>query len=1295
MKKIITKLACSFFLVIAINAIAIAQFGPGIKWQKCLGGTGSDRANDVVLTPDGGFIIVGFSTSNNGDVTGHHAGDSTDAWIAKLDGSGNLQWQKSIGGSGFDEFKAVVRTSDNNYMCFGSTTSNDGDVSGNHGKSDFWMVKITPAGVVLWSKCYGGTMAETAANGIQLTDGGYVIIGSNYSNDGDVSGFHGTVGHGNDIWFVKTDGSGTILWQKDYGTSEGGLETASGIVEDITDGNIIATVQPTGQTGDFYVPNQVNSYLIKVDKNNGNFIYKTNTGCRATETSAIIATSRGYITLFNASTYAPACYQLTSTIVAFKTNLINTWPGTIVSPNECLNSTGDYNVASHFADAHGIAAISDSTFIGAGYWFNKGVNTSPIGSYGGGRYGGIDAGVGLGRLMPSPGSTLAFKKFGGSQSDEFLSVKVLPGGNEYVAVGYTNSNDFDVSGNHGGSDCWVVRLVGSNTISGNVFLDNNGNGIKDAGEPAFNKATVRSQKAGFTQKAIPYNGFYINDLDTGTYVTTMSFNKPYYTVTPTSKTSVFAAYQNTETLDFAVQPIPGKRDYAIAATGLTSARAGFVMTYSITYNNYGTDTMINKNVTFIMDKHTKYKTSSAPITSSSGDTLRWNIASLLPGGSGGIGVTVRVDSIQYFPSSPSSQVVLGRFYIDDTGDVAPADNSVQVLRNVTGSYDPNDKQEANNGVIAPGDISSGKYLVYTIRFQNTGNDTAFNVVVKDSLETKVDWNTFEMIDASHPYQLNIQNERYCVWSFNNINLVDSLHNEPLSHGYITYRIKPLSTLAVGDTVHNKASIYFDFNPAVNTNMQETIVKVLAPPSPAVSGLQSEYCSGAGIQKGKILNLPDATSGITATVKLDNTTLTIGSDSTFSIDAGVLAAGVHTVIAVFANATGSDTVRVNINIESSVTPDVSVTANLTNIINNTDVVTVTAANAAGGGSSPLYTFAKDRAFTNIVQAEGSSNQYAVNVASLPMGDNWIYVKMKTSATCYTAQTNVDSIKLYKLLIPNQPVITGIGTTYCGTASAQKGKITNIPSTDYLSTNTVKLDGTTTLTIAADSTFSITPSALTAGNHSVVITFTNASGSKNATVNFTVTQAVNPDVNVSANITTVVNLTDNVVITATNASGGGTAPLYTFAKDKAMTNIMQAEGISNTLTVQPNTLVVGSNWFYVRMKTSDACFSAQTNIDSIRIDRSSVTGLIDLDNPTQVINVYPNPFKQSISIGGLNASKSYTITITNMNGQQLYSQQVSGHGSVTINRAILPGGNYWISIYDVKKKRMIGTVPLIKE
>ena len=111
-----------------------------------------------------------------------------------------------------------------------------------------------------------------------------------------------------------------------------------------------------------------------------------------------------------------------------------------------------------------------------------------------------------------------------------------------------------------------------------------------------------------------------------------------------------------------------------------------------------------------------------------------------------------------------------------------------------GSYDPNDKTENLAGKISQREVSANSYINYLIRFQNTGTDTAFNVTVRDTLDDKLDWNSLQMVAASHPYQLDIKSQNQLTWSFNNILLVDSFRNEPASHGFIAYRVKPKSSL---------------------------------------------------------------------------------------------------------------------------------------------------------------------------------------------------------------------------------------------------------------------------------------------------------------------------------------------------------------------------------------------------------------------------------------------------------------------------------------------------------------------
>ena len=145
MKKTITI----FFLFI-IQSIIINQSkaqAPVIEWQKSLGGSSGDFARSVQQTTDGGYIVAGETYSNDGNVSGYHG--LWDYWIVKLDSSGIIQWQKCLGGNDSDEAHSIQQTSDSGYIVAGHSDSNDGDVSGNHGGADYWIVKLieSPVGI--------------------------------------------------------------------------------------------------------------------------------------------------------------------------------------------------------------------------------------------------------------------------------------------------------------------------------------------------------------------------------------------------------------------------------------------------------------------------------------------------------------------------------------------------------------------------------------------------------------------------------------------------------------------------------------------------------------------------------------------------------------------------------------------------------------------------------------------------------------------------------------------------------------------------------------------------------------------------------------------------------------------------------------------------------------------------------------------------------------------------------------------------------------------------------------------
>jgi hypothetical protein len=236
-----------------------------LAWQKTLGGTFEDRAYCIQQTSDSGYIIAAESLSDDGDVTGHRGSTyNSDYWVVKLSGTGNIEWEKSLGGTWNDHAYSIQQTSDQGYIVCGISNSADGDVSGNHsiGNYDYWVVKLDSQGGIAWQKCLGGTQFENGQGIRQTTDGGYIVGGFSYSADGDVTGHHGSTGNA-DFWTVKLGSTGGIQWQKSLGGTGGDWAFA---IEPTADGGYITVGVSNSTNGDASGNNDIygNYWIVKI-----------------------------------------------------------------------------------------------------------------------------------------------------------------------------------------------------------------------------------------------------------------------------------------------------------------------------------------------------------------------------------------------------------------------------------------------------------------------------------------------------------------------------------------------------------------------------------------------------------------------------------------------------------------------------------------------------------------------------------------------------------------------------------------------------------------------------------------------------------------------------------------------------------------------------------------------------------------------------------------------------------------------------------------------------------------------
>lgn len=175
-------------------------------------------------------------------------------------------------------------------------------------------------------------------------------------------------------------------------------------------------------------------------------------------------------------------------------------------------------------------------------------------------------------------------------------------------------------------------------------------------------------------------------------------------------------------------------------------------------------------------------------------------------------IYVKVDSAAVLGSSICIHTVVSTSAVDFNH----SNDTLTYCGNVVNSFDPNEK------IVYPAEtIGPNEWLTYTINFQNTGTDTAYNIIVRDTLDSYLDIGSFTYLASSHNPQVNVAGNAV-AFNFPNINLLDSLHNEPESHGWLQYKIKTLSSLPTFATVSNKASIYFDDNDPIVTNTTSNV-----------------------------------------------------------------------------------------------------------------------------------------------------------------------------------------------------------------------------------------------------------------------------------------------------------------------------------------------------------------------------------------------------------------------------------------------------------------------------------------
>ena len=213
-----------------------------------------------------------------------------DFWIIKVDQDGNLQWQECLGGSGADLAYSIIQTKDSDYVVCGTTYSYNGDVTNNHGFYDSWVLKISSTGAIRWQKCYGGISYEVSSCIIQTSDDGFAVSAITLSNDGDVSGNHDSTELTFDAWIFKLDSAGNMQWQKCLGGS--GNDGAYSLLQS-GDGGFVLAGYSNSIDGDLTDSHgNYDAWVVKLD-DEGNLQWQKCIGGGSIDVAAAIAQTHG------------------------------------------------------------------------------------------------------------------------------------------------------------------------------------------------------------------------------------------------------------------------------------------------------------------------------------------------------------------------------------------------------------------------------------------------------------------------------------------------------------------------------------------------------------------------------------------------------------------------------------------------------------------------------------------------------------------------------------------------------------------------------------------------------------------------------------------------------------------------------------------------------------------------------------------------------------------------------------------------------------------------------------------
>ncbi|ARN77701.1 hypothetical protein BST97_06650 [Nonlabens spongiae] len=497
-----------FFISFLLTAQSAMAQAPSMDWQNTLGGSGRDNLATMIANDDGTFLLVSISNSGiSGDKTVSNKG-GYDTWLMKIDALGNSLWQESIGGSGDDFPRAAVKSNDGGYVIF---MSSDSGISGDktedsNGLNDLWVVKVDASGSIVWQNTIGGDGEDFARTAFDNTsDGGYILAGITRST---ISGDQTNASKGLvDIWLIKLDANGVIDWQNRIGGND---DDFPNVVRQTTDGGyIIGTFSYSDASGDKSedASNWNDYWVIKTDAT-GNVVWENTIGGDGTEVlTDLLITDTGNYLLTGYSNSNSSRDKTENAIGNYDYWIMELdQTGAIVWQKTIGGTRRD--------DAWGI--IKD----GADYLISGQSESRISGNKTEGNRGWYDYWL---VKIDASGTVLWDKTLGGNLGDHLF--KTYPTSDGYMLAGHTESSaSGDRTENARDWDLWIVKLNPDQTASSN---DLNRAQISIAPNPASDVIYIEAEVPttaklydlqGRLMRATQSNEVQVHNLTTGTYI---------------------------------------------------------------------------------------------------------------------------------------------------------------------------------------------------------------------------------------------------------------------------------------------------------------------------------------------------------------------------------------------------------------------------------------------------------------------------------------------------------------------------------------------------------------------------------------------------------------------------------------------------------------------------------------------------------------------------------------------------------------------------------------------------------